>query len=79
MPYSFPPDVKRLVETRMASGKYASEDDLLRDALDALSAESDEVEAIQAAVAEWRAGDPGVPLAEGFNAVRRRHNEPNAG
>ena len=79
MGYSFPPDVKRLVETRMASGKYASEDDVLRDALDALSAESAELDAIQAAIAEWQAGDAGVPLAEAFDAVRRRHDETRSG
>ena len=33
MPYSFPPDLNALVEEFMASGKYASEDDLLRSAL----------------------------------------------
>jgi Arc/MetJ-type ribon-helix-helix transcriptional regulator len=75
MGYPFPPDVKQLVDTRMASGKYATEDDVLRDALDALSAESHELDAIQAAIAEWRAGDPGVPLAEAFDTVRRRHGE----
>jgi Arc/MetJ-type ribon-helix-helix transcriptional regulator len=72
MPYAFPPDVKRLVETRMASGNYASEDELLRDALEALSAESEELEAIQAAVSEWQAGDTGLPLADAFDEIRRQ-------
>ena len=78
MPYAFPRDVERLVETGMASGKYATEDDLLRDALSALSAESAELEAIGPAIAEWRAGDQGVPLAQAFDDVRRR-NAPQAG
>ena len=78
MPYAFPPDVKRLVESEMASGKYATEDDLLRDALDALSSESTEIEAIESAIAEWRAGDPGAPLADAFDDVRRR-NQASAG
>ena len=30
MPYSFPPDVNELVWPHMSSGKYASEDELLR-------------------------------------------------
>jgi Arc/MetJ-type ribon-helix-helix transcriptional regulator len=74
MPYSFPPEVQRLVETRMASGKYASEDELLRDALEALAAESEELQAIQDAIAEWRGGDPGVSLGEAFDIVRHRGN-----
>jgi Arc/MetJ-type ribon-helix-helix transcriptional regulator len=36
MAYHFPPDVERLVKDRMASGIYASEDEMLRDALEAL-------------------------------------------
>ena len=72
MPYPFPPDVKQLIDARMASGQYRSEDDLLRDALDALTAESEELDAIQAALAEWRAGDQGVPLDEAFELVRRK-------
>lgn len=37
MPYQFPPDVQQLVRDQMAAGGYASEDELLRDALKALS------------------------------------------
>ena len=33
MPYAFPPDLQKLIEDRMLEGNYASEDDLLRDAL----------------------------------------------
>jgi Arc/MetJ-type ribon-helix-helix transcriptional regulator len=36
MVYQFPPDLERLVKDRMASGMYASEDEILRDALGAL-------------------------------------------
>lgn len=36
MAYRFPPDVEQLVKDRMASGDYASEDDVLRDAMEAL-------------------------------------------
>ena len=37
MPYPFPPDLQTLVGEQMASGKYASEDELLRSALNALA------------------------------------------
>lgn len=36
MAYQFPPDVQQLIKDRMASGIYASEDEILRDALGAL-------------------------------------------
>ena len=36
MAYQYPPDVEKLVKDRMASGTYASEDEIRRDALDAL-------------------------------------------
>ncbi len=36
MTYQLPPDVAQLVRAHMATGVYASEDDVLRDALHAL-------------------------------------------
>lgn len=36
MAYQFPPDVEKLVKEQMAIRGYTSEDDVLRDALDAL-------------------------------------------
>ncbi|MBS0207720.1 MAG: hypothetical protein JSS27_02080 [Planctomycetes bacterium] len=38
MSYQFPPDLEKLVQDRMAAGGYASEDEVLRDALRALGA-----------------------------------------
>ena len=71
MGYSFPAELKQLIDLQMASGRYISEDELIRDAIDALSAESTEAEAIQAAIDEWRAGDAGMPLDEAFDLVRK--------
>ena len=36
MAYQFPPDVEKLVKQHMASGSYATEDEVLREALEAL-------------------------------------------
>lgn len=36
MVYEFPPDLAKAVREQMAAGEYSSEDDLLRDALQAL-------------------------------------------
>ena len=37
MAYAFPPDLKQLVEAQMTRGGYQSEDELLREAVQALS------------------------------------------
>jgi len=57
----------------MSSGKYASEDELLRVALQALSEEEEDLAAVRESIDDWRAGDPGVPLDEAFAAIRSRH------
>jgi len=71
MNYIFPQDVHRIVESHLSSGRYASEDDVLRDALRALQEEDEDLVAVKEAIAEWRAGDDGIPLDEAFNQVRR--------
>ncbi len=74
MGYPFPADIQERMGERMASGQYRSEDDLLRAALRALDEELDDLGAVQEAIAEWRAGDEGVPLDEGFDSIRRKKN-----
>jgi Arc/MetJ-type ribon-helix-helix transcriptional regulator len=55
----------------MAAGGYATEDDVLRDALRALAEEEEDLAAVREAIVEYRAGDLGLPLAEAFDLVRR--------
>ncbi|GAB4137192.1 MAG: hypothetical protein Tsb009_04640 [Planctomycetaceae bacterium] len=71
MPYPFPADVQQKVAEQIASGRYSSEDDVIRDALRALTAEAEDFLAVQEAIAEWQAGDQGTPLEEAFEQVRR--------
>jgi Arc/MetJ-type ribon-helix-helix transcriptional regulator len=71
MLYPFPPDLRELVAARLASGNYRTEDELLGDALRALDEENEDLAAVRDAIAEWRAGDEGTPLAEAFEEVRR--------
>ena len=71
MLYPFPPDLKELIAARLATGNYSTEDELLRDALRALDEEDEDLAAVNDAIAEWRAGDRGTPLAEAFDEVRR--------
>lgn len=73
MAFPFPPDLQQFVRDRMASGKYASEEELVRDAFLALAEEDEDVAAVRAAVAEWQAGDPGVPLDGAVETIRRKH------
>ena len=74
MTYQFPSDVQQIVRARMASGRYASEDEVLREALQALAEEEQDLEAGREAVAEWRAGDASLPLDEAFDSVRANHD-----
>jgi Arc/MetJ-type ribon-helix-helix transcriptional regulator len=73
MSYPFPPDLQTLVGEQMASGKYASEDELLRRALLALAEEEQDLDAVCESLDEWRAGDPGVLLEDAFDAIRVKH------
>ena len=71
MGYQFPPDVEELVSQRIASGNYATEDDVLRDALQALAEQAADLEAVEVAIAGMRAGEKGEPLADVFDEIRR--------
>ena len=77
MAFSFPPDLQQFVRDRMAPGKYASEEELLRDAFFALAEEEEDVAAVREAVAQWQAGDPGIPLDDAVETVRRKHGIPS--
>jgi putative addiction module CopG family antidote len=71
MAYPFPADVRRQVDDRLAVGSYATEDDVLRDALRALDEEDEDLEAVRAAVRELHSGDAGLPLDEAFDLARQ--------
>ncbi len=74
MAYQFPPDVEELVRERMATAKYASQDELLREALLTLAEQDDDLQAVRDAIAEVQAGDVGIPLDEAFEALRRKQS-----
>lgn len=77
MPYSFPPDVQQQISDRLASGRYSSEDDVLRDALNALAYEEQDAAAVKEALDALESGDNGVPLGEAFAQVRKTHGAPS--
>ncbi len=76
MAYKLPPDVEELVKRRLDSGDYKSEDEVLRDALEALRLEDEEVRAIEEALDDVDNGDQGVSLDEAFSSLRTKFNIP---
>lgn len=72
MTYPFPADLQELVGRQMSTGRYSSEEDLLREALRALAADEEDLDAVREALAEWQAGDSGIDLDDAFAAVREK-------
>jgi Arc/MetJ-type ribon-helix-helix transcriptional regulator len=72
MSYPFPPDVDELVRTQMALGGYASEDDVLREALTALAERREVLDDIRAGLAELEQGG-GRPLNQVDAELRQRY------
>lgn len=72
MTYQLPPDIQQSVRTLMAAGRYASEDDVLRDALRALTDERDDFEAVEEALSHLEQGDAGVVVGRLFRELRER-------
>ena len=76
MAYQFPPDLEVEVNERMKSGQYATEDDLLREALSVLKWRDGEVAAIQEGIDDMEAGRL-RPLREFDREFRERKNIPH--
>ena len=77
MTHQFPPDVEAQLRERMATGQYASEVDVLRDALRALKRQDQDVAAIKEAITDMEAGDRGRPFDEFVDEFRAKYNIPH--
>lgn len=66
--------VAELIRTQMASGRFTSEDELLFEALQSLAAEDEELRAIEEGLASFDRGEPGIPLADAFEQLRKKHS-----
>lgn len=73
MAYQLPPDVQHSVTTWIASGRYSSEEEVLRDALRALNDEQDDGAAIDEALIDLEQGDPGIGVRQVFQELREQH------
>ena len=71
----FPPDLAAEIKQYLLSGRYASEVDVVRDAMQALKRHDKEVAAIQAGIDDVEAGRV-IPLREFDREFRERHNIP---
>ena len=69
MPYDFPAEVRELIDQKMASGKYPTEDELLTRALHALTDYEQAVADIQEGIDDEAAGRV-RPLSDVDAAIR---------
>ena len=74
MAYQVPADLEERVQAHMATGRYASEDEVLRDALDTLDTLEAESQGVQAAIDAVKMGDAPLPLHAAFEALRKKHH-----
>lgn len=75
-----PPDIKQRIRERIAQGNYANEDEVFRDALEAISARNADMAAVRAGIEDMEAGRM-RPIKEVAEDVRRKHGwktEPGA-
>lgn len=70
--YVLPPDVAQLVQDQLATGYYDTPDDVLREALQALTDRNEDVDAIREGLADMEAGRT-RPLREVAEEIRRKH------
>ncbi len=76
----FSPEVQQLVNQHMATGLYASADDLLVTALHQLAIDpidEEEVAAIREGLEADARGEPSLPLDEAFAELRAKYGLPD--
>ncbi len=71
MPYEFPPDIRTLIDQYMATGEYASEDQVLQAALHVLSDYHATVADIRAGMEDYTQGRA-EPLSQAMEDVRKQ-------
>lgn len=71
MPYAFPAEIKQLIDQNMATGMYASEDEVLQAALHSLSDYHATIADIRQGMIDYEQG-LGKPLHEAMADIRRQ-------
>ena len=67
-----PDDIQAAIDAKIASGQYADEETVLREAMASLQDFDEDVAKLQVAIDDWQAGDEGVPLNEAAELIRRK-------
>ena len=75
MSTDIPADILAAIELKIASGEYADQESVLREAMARLDEFDDDVVGLQASIDKWKAGDKGVPVDDAFDMVRRKMND----
>ncbi|HEY1786399.1 MAG TPA: type II toxin-antitoxin system ParD family antitoxin, partial [Pirellulales bacterium] len=73
MTQQFSPIIRQLIQDKMASGRYGSEEELLVEALRSLEESDEELKAIEEGLSSVDRGEEGVTLDEAFDRLRQRH------
>ena len=73
MTLNISPSVEQLFRDKMSTGQYASEDELLVEALQSLSESDKELKGIEEALASLRSGEKGGTVDEAFDRLYQRH------
>jgi Arc/MetJ-type ribon-helix-helix transcriptional regulator len=71
MSYTFPPEIRELIDQNMATGMYASEEDVLQAALHALRDYHATIADVRQGMVDYEQGR-GVPLSEAMADIRRQ-------
>ncbi len=73
MSYAVPADVVAQIDQHLKSGNYATADEVLRDAMQALNQANDDWLAVKEALDAFDAGEEGIPLDVAFKMIRERN------
>lgn len=65
-----PDDVQAAIDAKIASGHYADEETVLREALASLDEFDEDVAKLKTAIDDWQSGDEGMPIDQAVDVIR---------
>ena len=65
-----PDDVQAAIDAKVASGTYADEETVLREALASLDEFDEDVAKLKTAIDDWQSGDVGMPIDQAVDLIR---------
>jgi Arc/MetJ-type ribon-helix-helix transcriptional regulator len=70
-----PADIEAAINAKVASGMYPNRIAVLRDALASLDEFEEDLDGLKTSIANWQAGDRGMPIEDAFALIRREMQE----